>query len=133
MRTVLFSLILPMVVGEDNFHLCQTDPVCRALYHQYPPNRATFDHIWNQGTDGNVATIALRARVAPLHICPMNEQYIVDPSGRGACRCVQDTCHGTPLNNTIITVACVSCTLFLLCHVIHGFHRTLYKAHQNRK
>ena len=129
MRLLLLLLVLYSVHG-DKYTLCLTDPLCRTLYHQYPPNRATFDHIWAKGI-GDSATTALRARVAHLHLCPLNERYVVE-DGVGTCVCEDGNCRLTPFNNTIMVVTCVACSLFLVGHVLHGFARTVYKETRKR-
>ena len=131
--TVLLVLWFPHVPSvhaatDAAFDACQTDPVCRAAYHQTPANRAVFDAVYALGTDApDAATAALRSRAVGLRLCARNEQYTVDADGHARCTCPDDgrACGPvTPFRNDIVYVACLASTLAIWYHVLHHVHRS---------
>lgn len=130
MRPLVLLMFLPLVtstaLANDAVHTtCLADPVCRRVYHQFPPNRAVFDALYALGTDAPegspaAASVAVRARLADVHVCPWNERYVVDAAGRGTCVCPDATtpCGPlTPFNNVVVYVACAAGTAAIWMHV----------------
>lgn len=103
---------------------CLLDPVCRALYHQNPPNEAVFRHIYRRvASNGDNRTLALRARVAHVDVCPRNERYevVTDASGvdQGTCVCPDTATYCgpvTPHNNAVVMLACFVATGAVCLH-----------------
>ena len=108
--------------SDAEFARCLANDKCKALYHQHPPHRATFDAIYALGTAVASDDAVVVARVADLRLCPHNERYVVTSTGEGVCTCPDDgqLCGVvTPFFNAIIYAACVLSTVSIVVHVTH--------------
>jgi hypothetical protein len=117
---LLANWALAVAVASEDYQACLENQQCRTVYHQYPPNRAVFDHIVQQGTESPPGRVqALLARSVGLETCARNEKYVVYGE-EGRCVCPSETAHCgriTPFHHTIVSITCVVGTIFLLGHM----------------